>query len=146
VVVTEWIVVQVRRLAPSPFSTEAQELIEKYAPPDAEADRQVDELALVAGHALLVIPALGLWALLGWVLSGGHRPSDVFVRIGWGAVVVLLAGIGLHLIRYYDALIGKARGRGKARTDLRWPRVSGDLDFVVQCAVGLLAVVLGAPA
>ncbi len=146
--VTEWIVSQVARLAPSPFSGEAQELIGRYAPPDSEADRQFNELALVTGHALLVIPVVGLWGLLGWVLSGGHRPSDALVRVGWGALVVLFAGIGLHLIRYYDAYVGRVggRGRGKPRTDLRWPRASGDLDFVVQFAVGLLAVVLGAPA
>jgi hypothetical protein len=144
-VLTQWIVVQVSRLAPSHFSTETQDLIKKYAPPDPETDRQFRELVLVTGHALLVPPAAGLWGFVGWAVSGGSRPSEAVVRIGWGALVVLLAGIGLHLIRYYDAIIGKARGRGRKRADPSWPRASSDLDFVVQIALGVLAVILGAP-
>ena len=144
-VVTQWIVNQVSRLAPSPFSAKAQTLIKSYAPPDPQADRQFRELALVTGHALLMLPAAGLWGLLGWAASGGSRPSETFVKIGWGVLVVLLSGIGLHLIRYYDAMIGKLRGRGTKRPNPSWPRASNDLDFVVQIALGVLAVILGAP-
>lgn len=142
---TEWIVVQVKeRVAPSPFSPRAQELIEKYAPADPEAERQVDELALVTAYGLLLIPVLAVWAFLAWVLSVGNRPSSLVVGIGWGAIAVILVGIGLHLIRYYDALIGKVRGQGNRRPRLFWPSVSGDLDFLVQIACGLLAVLFGA--
>ncbi len=145
VTLTEWIVVQVKEsVAPSRFSTGAQDLIAKYAPADPEADRQVDELALVTAYALLLIPVLAVWGFLAWMLSGGNRPSNLVVGIGWGAIAVILVGIGLHLIRYYDALFGKARGQGKGRPRLSWPWVSGDLDFLVQIACGLLAVLLGA--
>jgi hypothetical protein len=144
-VVTQWIVDQVSRLAPSPFSAKAQELIKSYAPPDPEADRQFRELALITAYALLMLPAAALWGLVGWAASGGSRPSETIVRIGWGALVVLLAGMGLHLIRYYDAMIGKLRGRGTKRASPSWPRASSDLDFLVQVALGVLAVILGAP-
>jgi hypothetical protein len=136
---------RVSRLAPSPFSIKAQELIKSYAPPDPAAERRFRELALLTGHALLLVPAAGLWGLRGWAASGGFRPSETVVRIGWGALVVLLAGMGLHLIRYYDAMIGKRRGRGAKRANLSWPRASSDIDFVVQVALGVLAVILGAP-
>jgi hypothetical protein len=53
--------------------------------------------------------------------------------------------MGLHLIRYYDATIGKLRDRGTKRANPSWPRASSDLDFVVQIALGVLAVILGAP-
>ena len=143
--VTEWIVVRVKeRVAPSPFSPGAQELIAKYAPANLEADRQVDELALVTAYALLLIPVLAVWAFLAWLLSGGNRPSNLVVGIGWGAIAVILVGMGLHLIRYYDALIGKMRGQGKRRPRLSWPWVSGDFDFLVQIACGLLAALFGA--
>ena len=130
------------------FSPEVDKLIERYAPADPEGDRQFRELALVTGHAALVVPAVGLWGFVGWAVSGGSRPSEAVVRIGWGAVVVLLAGVGLHLIRYYDAMIGKARGRGRGRkrADPSWPRASSDLDFLVQIALGILAVTVGVPA
>ena len=138
--VTAWIVDQVnKRVSPSPFSTEVEELVEKYATPEPEADRQIDELALVTGYALLMIPAVALWGFLAWVSSDGHHTFNFVARIGWGTVVVLLVGIGLHLIRYYDALIGKHRRRARVE---HWPRLSGDLDFVVQIAFGLLAALL----
>lgn len=145
--VTQWIVAQVSRLAPSPFSPDVQGVIERYAPPDPEQDRQFRELVLVTGHAVLTILVAALWGLVGWAVSGGSRPSEAVVRIGWGAMVVLLAGMGLHLIRYCDAMIGKARGRGgegKGATS-SWPRASSDLDFVVQLALGVLAVTVGDP-
>jgi hypothetical protein len=59
-------------------------------------------------------------------------------------VVGLLVGIGLHVVRYYDALIRVARDRD-SRTNQRWPLVSSDLDFLVQIAIGIVAAVLGAP-
>jgi hypothetical protein len=144
-VLTDWIFVQASRVAPSPFSNETQELIKKYVPSRPEEDRQFRELALVVGYSLLLPPAVGLWGLIGWLVSGGYRPSEEFVRIGWGLIVVLLAGLGLHLIRYYDARF-KARRGGGTRSDPRWPRASTDLDFVVQIAVGVAAAILGAPA
>lgn len=145
-VLTQWIVAQVSRVAPSPFSREVDEFIERYAPPDPEGDRQFRELALVIGHAVLMAPAVGLWGFVGWAVSGNSRPSEAVVRIGWGAVVALLAGTGLHLIRYYDAMIGSARGRrGRQRVEPSWPRASSDLDFIVQIAIGALAVTVGSP-
>jgi hypothetical protein len=135
-----------RTAPPSSFSPEVDELIEKYAPADPEGDRQLRELCLVAAHATLTIPVGILWGFVGWAVSGGSRPSEAVVRIGWAAMVVLLAGIGLHLFRYYDAMIGSARGRrGRQRADPSWPRASSDLDFVVQIAIGVLAVTVGSP-
>jgi hypothetical protein len=60
-------------------------------------------------------------------------------------MVVLLAGLGLHLIRYYDALWSKSRGRPSSDRPHRWPRASSDLDLLVQAALGIAAFVLGAP-
>ena len=142
---TAWIVAQVSKLAPSPFSTEAQELIAKYAPPNPEADRQFRELALVVGYALLMVPAVAIWGLVGWIVSSGGQPSDGVVRIGWSVMVVLIAGLGLHLIRYYDALWAKRRARSPSGTAHRWPRTSSDLDLLLQAALGVTALILGAP-
>jgi hypothetical protein len=144
-VLTDWIFAQASRVAPSPFSNETQQLIKDYVPPNPEPDRQFRELALVVGYSLPLPPAVGLWGLVGWLVSGGYEPSDEFVRIGCGLIVVLLAGLGLHLIRYYDALF-KARRAGGTRSDHRWPRASTDLDFFVQIAVGVAAAIHGAPA
>jgi hypothetical protein len=143
-VLTDWIFAQASRIAPSPFSRETQDLIKKYAPRRPEADRQFRELALVVGYSVGVLPAVSLWGLVGWLTSGGRRPSDAFVRIGWALLVILLAGLALHLIRYYDALV-QVRSARTLGGNRRWPRASTDLDFVVQIAVGAAAAVLGAP-
>jgi hypothetical protein len=141
---TDWIFAQASRIAPSPFSRESQDLMKKYVPPNPEAGRQFRELALVVGYSLAVLPAVSVFGLVGWLASGGDRPSGEFVRIGWGLIVVLLAGLALHLIRYYDALVQVRSARGLGG-DYRWPRASTDLDFVLQVAVGIAAAVLGAP-
>jgi hypothetical protein len=143
-VLTDWIFTQASRVAPSPFSRERQDLITQYAPPHSEVDRQFRELALVVGYSLAVLPAMSLWGLVGWLTSGGGRPSDAFVRIGWALLVVLLTGLALHLIRYYDGLVHVRRARTLGG-NRRWPRASTDLDFVVQIAVGAAAAALGAP-
>jgi hypothetical protein len=142
---TDWIFAQASRVAPSPFSNETQELMKKYVPPHPQRDRQFRELALVVAHAVALLPAVAVWGLVGWLMSDGHRPSDGFVRVGWGLIVVLLAGLGLHLIRYSDALVKARRAEG-ASSSHRWPRASTDLDFVLQIAVGAAAAILGAPA
>jgi hypothetical protein len=143
-VLTDWIVAQASRVAPSPFSNETQELIKKYVPTHPEKDRRFRELALVVGYSLPLPPVAGFLAFAGWLVYGGDRPSDQFVRIVWGLIVVLLAGLWLHLIRFCDASV--AVRRGGTRSDHRWPRASSDLDFIVQIAVGVAAVILGAPA
>jgi hypothetical protein len=145
-VLTDRIVNAMGNLPSSPFSDETQGLIRKYAPPGPQADRQVRELTLVAGYALSMIPAVVIWIIAAWGVSAaaGDQAFEVVVRLGWGLVVGLLVGIGLHVVRYYDALIRVARDRD-SRTNQRWPLVSSDLDFLVQIAIGLVAAVLGAP-
>lgn len=71
--------------------------------------------------------------------------TETVTRLGWGCLVVLLMGIGLHLVRYYDALLRRRRGRQLAESLARWPLISSDLDLVIQVAIGVVAVVLGAP-
>jgi len=145
-VLTDRIVNAMGNLAPSPFSDETRGLINKYAPPRPEADRQVRELTLIAAYALSLIPAVVIWGITAWGVSAaaGDQASEVVVRLGWGLVVGLLLGVGLHVVRYYDAMIRIASG-GDSRTSQRWPGVSSDLDFLVQISVGIVAAVLGAP-
>jgi type III secretory pathway component EscS len=145
-VLTRWIVTQVSRIAPSPFSSDAQALISKYAPPKPEAERQFRELALVVAHSLPMIVVVAVWGLVAWIVSSGGQVSDQVVRVGWSLTVVLIAGLVLHLIRYYDALGSKARGRVPDDPRHRWPRVSSDLDLLVQAAIGVVAFIAGAPA
>jgi hypothetical protein len=76
--------------------------------------------------------------------AAGDHAVEVVVRLGWGLVVALLAGIGLHLVRYYDAMIRIRSGRD-GQIDRRWPRVSSDLDFLVQIFAGIVGAVLGGP-
>jgi hypothetical protein len=151
-VLTDWIVAQVSRLAPSPFSSEVQEVIKTYAPPNPEADRQLRELKLVGGYGLLVIPAVALWAVLAWAASsaGGHEAVEDVLRVGWALIVGLFVGIGLHLIRYYDALISQVRDGRRRRTATRehvpgWPRSSTDADFLLQIVASVVAAIIGAP-
>ena len=145
-VLTDWIVAQVSRLAPSPFSPEVQVVISRYAPTRPEGDRQFRELALVVGYSALMIPAIALFAFVGWTISKADRGASAVVgKVGWGLVVVLLAGVGLHLIRYYDALISNARSREGRVADRRSPRASSDLDLLVQIAAGVAAAILGPP-
>jgi hypothetical protein len=145
-VLTDRIVNAMGNLASSPFFDETQGLIRKYAPSRPQADRQVRELSLVAGYALSMIPAVVIWTIAAWGVSAaaGDQAFEVVIRLGWGLVVGLLVGIGLHLVRYYDALIRVAHDRD-SRTNQRWPLVSSDLDFLVQISVGMVAAALGAP-
>jgi hypothetical protein len=148
-VLTDRIVRLVEELLPSPVSDATQGLLRKYAAytqPHPQADRQLRELTLVAGYALLMIPAVAVWVIVAWGMStaAGDHAVEVVVRLGWGLVVALLAGIGLHLVRYYDAMIRIRSGRD-GQIDRRWPRVSSDLDFLVQIFAGIVGAVLGGP-
>jgi len=123
-----------RLVARPTLSPDVEELIQRYAAPDAEGDRQQFELSLVVANSVLVVVLTGLCALLGWAIAGRvgtHSLAGVYT----GAVAVAFTGVALHLCRYYDALIGKL-GR-RRRPHGRWPRRSGDLDFAVQLAVGV---------
>jgi hypothetical protein len=143
--VTEWFGAQARRIAPSPFSQRTEELIAEYAPVNPEENRQIAELGLVACYGLAMVPTVALFALVGWTVDSMTGSTEWVARLGWGFLVVLLSGTGLHLVRYYDALIRRTRGRQLAESQARWPMISGDLDLVIQVVIGVVAVGLGAP-
>jgi hypothetical protein len=143
--VTEWLCAQARRTAPSPFSPGTDPLIAEYAPANPEENRQLAELGLVAYYGLAMVPTVALFALAGWTVDSMSGSTEWFTRLGWGFLVVLLSGTGLHLVRYYDALIRRARERQLGESQSRWPIISGDLDLVIQVVIGVVAVVLGAP-
>lgn len=143
--VTEWLGAQARRISPSPFSPRTEALIAEYAPANPEENRQIAELGLVACYGLAMVPAVALFVLVGWTVDSMTGSTEWVTRLGWGFLVVLLSGTGLHLVRYYDALIRRARGRQLAESQARWPIISGDLDLVIQVVIGVVAVVLGAP-
>lgn len=143
--VTEWLCAQARRTAPSPFSPGTDALIAEYAPANPEENRQIAELGLVAYYGLAMVPTVALFALAGWTVESMSGSTEWVTRLGWGFLVVLLSGTGLHLVRYYDALIRRARGRQLGESQSRWPIISGDLDLVIQVVIGVVAVVLGAP-
>jgi hypothetical protein len=136
-----------------PFSDEAQQLIKKYAPPAPEAERQIREGSLVAIHAALMFPlvvSLGIAAWIGTAVGGDGGRAAV-LRVGWALVVGWLAGMTLHLGRYYDALICRRRSAGRTGVEAsgarprRWPRGSSDADFVLELAVSVGVFILGAP-
>jgi hypothetical protein len=143
--VTEWLGAQARRIAPSPFSPETQVIIAEYAPANPEANRQIAELGLVACYGVPMVPTVALWGFVGWTVDSMTGSTEWVTRLGWGLLVVLLTGLGLHLVRYYDALIRRTRGRQPAESQARWPVISGDLDLVIQVVIGVVAVVVGAP-
>jgi hypothetical protein len=143
--VTEWLGAQARRIAPSPFSPETQAIIAEYAPAHPEADRQIAELGLVAIYGLAMVPTVALLALVGWTVDSMNRSTEWVTKLGWGFLVVLLTGIGLHLVRYYHALIRRTRDRQPAESRAHWPIISSDLDLMIQLAIGVVAVMLGAP-
>jgi hypothetical protein len=154
---TEWLAALGEKLTrPSlRFSEEAQQPIKKYAPPAPEAARQVREGGLAAIHAALLIPLVAAWGIAGWIASvvGSDRASDAVLRVGWALLVGWLAGMTLHLMRYYDALICRRRcaqrsGGGGEPGDARahgWPRGSSDADFLLGLAVSAGVFILGAP-
>jgi len=145
---TRWISDEVRRrVAPSPFSRETQDVISRYAPPDPVGERQLKELALVTGHALMLVAFVAVWATAAWVSSksGDRHVAQDTIRVGWAVTAGLLAGMTLHLLRYYDALARKLRGRGPGTRSRAWPVASSDYDFLVQTLVAVLAAVHGAP-
>ncbi|HEY8724927.1 MAG TPA: hypothetical protein VIL92_13855 [Gaiellaceae bacterium] len=92
-----------------------------------------------------MVPTVALFALVGWTVDSMTGSTEWITRLGWGLLVVLLTGIGLHLVRYYDALIRRNRGRQLAESQARWPMISSDLDLVIQVVIGVVAVALGAP-
>ena len=136
-----------------PFSDEAQQLIEKYAAPAPEAERQVREGTLVAMVAALVIPLVVAWGISVWIASAvsSNRASEAVVRVGWGLLLGWLAVMALHLTRYYDALIRRRRCAQRGDTEAtdacvhRWPRRSSDADFLLGLAASVGAFILGAP-
>jgi hypothetical protein len=156
-VLTEWLAARGERLTrPSlPFSNQGQQLIKRYAPPAPEAERQVREGTLLAMHAALVIPLVAAWGIAAWIASkvGGDSASETVLRAGWALLVGWLAGMTLHLTRYYDAFICRRRcaqrsGADREASDVRahrWPRRSSDADFLVGLAVGVGVFILGAP-
>src|SRR5437763_11656509 len=131
-----WLAGLVTRLLTRPtFSPDIQELINKYAPPKSEANRQQFELALVVVNSVLVLAVTVVAALVGW-LTAMHSRRQSIVEIYAGAVAVALTGLALHLARYYDALLAKLAKR--TSRNLGWPRRSGDLDLILQLGVGVV--------
>src|SRR6478736_1308148 len=103
---TGWMITQQKRIAPSPWSAETAQIIRKYAPPSPQAERQIDELTLVAVHGMLMILFVALLALAGWLSSlFSPRAEGAVAVFGLAILGALCAGIILHLTRYYDALI-----------------------------------------
>jgi hypothetical protein len=149
---TAWMISQQERLAPSPWSPAAQELIRKYSRPSPERDRQLDELTLVAMHGVFIVLATAALALLGWLASlVGVRSTATFATSYAGVAGGLCTGLFLHLARYYDALIRRARAERRIQMGgeaaeptraLRWPRASSDVDFVVVLAASAWIVLL----
>jgi hypothetical protein len=92
-----------------------------------------------------MVPTVALWGFVGWTVDSMTGSTEWVTRLGWGLLVVLLTGLGLHLVRYYDALIRRTRGRQPAESQARWLVISGDLDLVIQVVIGVVAVVVGAP-
>ena len=146
---TAWMISQQERLAPSPWSPEVQELIRKYVPPSPERHRQLDEATLAAVHGILILLGTALVALVGWLASlVGVHANATFAAAYAGVAGGLCTGLFLHLARYYDALICRARaGRldgeaaGPTRA-LRWPRASSDADLAVSLAACACFVLL----
>ena len=131
-----WLAGRTSKLVTRPaFSPDIQGLIDRYAPPNTEVERQLFELALVIANSVLVVGVTAITALVGWLTAthlGRHSLGGIYA----GAVGVALCGVGVHLARYYDALIGKFTK--KQRSNIGWPRRSGDLDLILQLGVGLL--------
>jgi hypothetical protein len=152
--VTEWLARLGERLTrPSlPFSDETRRLIQKYAPPAPERDREVREATLIAAHAVLLIPAIALWGVAAWLASttGSHAAWEVAFWVGCALIAAWVAGLWLHTLRYYDALVARRRserrtgpgGEPPAPRRHRWPRTSSDADFVLELGVSLGLLVL----
>jgi hypothetical protein len=146
---TERIVAWVNsHVASSPWTAETQAVIERYAgPPPLERRTQLQELALVVAHALVMIPFVLALALAGALSSGLgiHGATTPIYRIGVGGLVWCCVGLALHLVRYYAALLAGRRSRGagaSAGAGRRWPRTSSDLDFILQTVVAAIAAVV----
>jgi hypothetical protein len=140
---TGWMIAQQKRIAPSPWSAETAQIIRKYAPPSPQADRQIDELTLVAVHGMLMVLFVALLALAGWLSSlSSPRAEGAVAVFGLAILGAFCAGIVVHLIRYYDALICRKRAeRGKAVSVVRWPRGSSDADFLIAIAVAVAVLI-----
>jgi hypothetical protein len=137
-------------VASSPWTAETQAVIERYAgPPPLERRTQYQELALVVAHALVMIPFVVALAFAGALSSGLgiHGATTPIYRIGVGGLTWCCVGLALHLVRYYGALLAGRRSRGayagaSAGTGWRWPRMSSDLDFILQAVVAAIAAVV----
>ena len=148
---TAWMISQQDRLAPAPWSAEAEQLIRKYSPRSPAADRQLDELTLVAVHGVFLLFGTAVLVLVGWLTSlVGARANATLATIYAGVAGGLCTGLFLHIARYYDALICRGRAdrrasggeAAKAATVLRWPRASSDADLMVMIAVSACIIVL----
>jgi hypothetical protein len=143
---------QQERLAPTPWTHEAQKLIRKYSRASPVRGRQLDELTLVAMHGVFIVLATAVVALLGWLASlVGARSTATFATTYVSVAGGLCTGLFLHLARYYDTLICGARAEQRIHMDgeaadptraLRWPRASSDGDFVVALAASVCIVLL----
>jgi hypothetical protein len=119
------------------LSDAVQEIAARYAPPPLPAARiaRYREGTLMVAHGLATL-AFTLLAAVALALSR----SDVVKLVGIAAVVFCIMGTVLHTARLYDAQLAIWRHREDAAR--RWPRASGDADFVAQLVVGVLVAAL----
>ena len=125
-----------------PLKPEIRELIDQYAPPRPQSDRALREIALVAANA--VLGALLIISLfVGMAVGSPYTESSVGRAIYYAVLSWCVFGGILHLLRFYDARwlawrdVRRPGGVEKERS-LRWPRVTSDLDLVVQTAFAIL--------
>jgi hypothetical protein len=122
-------------------------LAERGLTRDPSRVRQFSEMALVVASGCALVFTLVVWGLLGWFVSfmDSASGSRVIYVVGTGAIAFLLAGLALHGLRYYLAVIGGARHRDSTPTATSdrqpiWLTRSSDWDFLIQAFVGLLVV------
>ena len=103
-------------------------------------------------YAVSLVAAVAIWGMLGWLVSRSGRPGadQVVFWMGCAVLVGLLAGMALHLARYYDALISRRsdwQPDPDQKTGLKeahaWPRRSSDADFILQLGASVCALVIG---
>jgi hypothetical protein len=115
--------------------------------PEAYDELAVRELALVVFNGLILVVALGLTASSAAVFSsvGSDEGFKASLAILIGAATWAIAGLFLHLTRYYVVLsfgsrrVTARREENTVKSD-GWPGASSDLDFVVQLAAAAVAI------